>query len=265
MCGQALRRRRPRVLGEEHRPGARMLPIERALHERLHGTPARGRKQRYAPPPWAEAYRANTVAATVTIERQAAAGGGDTNRGGVATLTAPPAPFDVETLAAPTAPPPYVEEPTPIDIQSYLSSFEPHGDDVMLDERVDAPTPDATRALADDGFVAPPPVDVTPPAPVYVEPEPAYEIEPGPLDPEVQALVDDLYRKARAEIVGSFDGMESELVPEVPAYEEPTHEQPPTDAPRRRGWVPAVLADRRRHDGTGNGKRPNGNGWRRLD
>ncbi|HEX5094666.1 MAG TPA: hypothetical protein VFX21_01570, partial [Acidimicrobiia bacterium] len=112
----------------------------------------------------------------------------------------------------------------------------------------------------------PPPVDVATPAPVYVEPEATYEIESGPLDPEVQALVDDLYRKARAEIVGSFDGMESELVPEAPpTHEEPPREQPPVDAPRRRGWVPAVLADRRRHDGTGPGKRPNGNGWRRLD
>ncbi|GIU89082.1 MAG: hypothetical protein KatS3mg010_0181 [Acidimicrobiia bacterium] len=28
MCAQHLRRRRPRVLGEEHRVGARMLPID---------------------------------------------------------------------------------------------------------------------------------------------------------------------------------------------------------------------------------------------
>jgi len=77
---------------------------------------------------------------------------------------------------------------------------------------------------------------------------------------EVQALVDDLYRKARAEIVGSFDGMESELIPEPVAYEEPVEEQS-TDTPRRRGWV---LADRVRHDGIRFGKKPN-SGWRRMD
>jgi hypothetical protein len=263
MCGQALRRKRPRVLGEEHRPGAKMLPIERALHERLHGTPMRGRKTRFAPPPWAEAYRANTVHVSVRVEREAEVGGNDGNgAGGVATLT-PPATFDFDSHAAPTAPP-YVEEPAPLDIQSYLSSFEPHAGDVAIDEHVDSPAPEATSALVDDPIALPPapPVDVAPPAPVYVEPEATYEIEPGPLDPEVQALVDDLYRKARAEIVGSFDGMESELVPEAPVYEEPVLEQPPMDMPRRRGWV---LADRVRHDGIRFGKRPNGNGWRRMD
>ena len=260
MCGQALRRRRPRVLGEENRPGARMLPIERALHERLHGTPARGRKTRYAAPPWAEAYRANAVHVSVRVRHEAEMSGGDSSGGGVATLTAPPATFDFDQHAAPIAPP-YVEEPQPLDIQSYLSSFEPHAGDVAVDEHVDAPAPEATSALVDDYVTAPPPpVDVAPPAPVYVEPEPTYEIESGPLDPEVQALVDDLYRKARAEIVGSFDDMESELMPEAVA-DEPPLEQSQYEAPRRRGWV---LADRVRHDGIRFGKKPH-NGWRRLD
>jgi hypothetical protein len=260
MCGQRLRRRGPTVLGEEHRPGARLLPIERALNERLHGTTTTGRRGRhFTPPPWAEEYRASVRQATARMEAAAREMAGQSSGGGVATLTAPPGYFDdAEVLTRE----PVVPETPALDIESYLSSFEPH--DVLVDN-VET-TIHEHESVAPERDVDAAPLETMSFARVPADDVPLYEVETGPLDPEVQALVDDLYRKARAEIVGSFDGLEPEYPADAHLDEQSTQvaDEPPAP-PRRRGWVPAVLADRRRHDGTTNGKRPNGNGWRRLD
>lgn len=268
MCGQRLRRRRPRVLGEEHRPGARLLPVERALHERLHGTSKPGGRRQYEPPPWAERYTASaSVAAARMLADKAPTGSGS----GVATLTAPPE-LRFDAYAAPVAPSTPVEDPPTLDmgaldIQAYLSSFEPAHDLIADPVEVEAAPEQFTagREVVRDAAGT---LEVSTGAPVQHEAQ--YELDTAPLDPEVQALVDDLYRKARAEIVGSFVGLDPDLAVETIGLEDDAAvldeaDELPPNTPRRRGWVPAVLADRRRHDGTGNGKRPNGNGWRRLD
>jgi hypothetical protein len=250
MCGQRLRRRRQRVLGEERRPGARLLPVERALHERLHGTSKPGGRRQYQPPPWAERYTSSASVATAArmLADKAPTGSGS----GIARLAAPPE-LRFDAYAAPVAASTPVED-TPtrdlaaLDVPAYLSSFEPAHDLIADPVEVEV-APDQVRAGREVERDAARAVEVSTYTPDQHEAQ--YELD-GPLDPEVQALVDDLYRRARAEIVGSFVGLEQ------------AGELPP-NTPRRRGWVPAVLADRRRHDGTGNAKRPNGNGWRRLD
>lgn len=150
-CRRRLRRRGPRVLGEERRAGARMLPIDRALNERLHAVA--GRRDLLRGDPWAGRFR----------------------------------------VAEPARPGATGPEPEPA--------------------------------------VAP-----------FVE-TPAYEpmaVEPGPLDPDIQALVDDLYRQARAEIGSSLEGHEAAPSPIAAP-------QPPAN--RRTRWVPAVLIDPVRAEG----------------
>ena len=52
-CGQRLRRRQPRVLGEERRLEAKQLPVDRWMLERLHGgQPRTGRPRPIAPLAW---------------------------------------------------------------------------------------------------------------------------------------------------------------------------------------------------------------------
>lgn len=254
-CGQRLRNRRPRVLGEEHRPGAKMLPIDRALHDRLHGVPAKGRRARHlAPPPWLEHYNASaTNAVTVAMARESALVGG----GGAATMVAP-ATYEavpIEPFAAAMPAAPMVEEPPPLDITAYLARFEPVP---AADDEIDLGEP--TVAGAGATTLEPPAWSELSFEPAIVADEPSYAIESGPLDPEVQALVDDLYRKARAEIAGPYDAEGSMA---APAVDEPAATSDEGDAssaspqPRRRAWVPAVLSDRRRNDP----RRSDDDGW----
>jgi len=274
-CGQRLRRKNPRVLGEENRPGAKMLPIERAMHDRLHGHAAKGRRSSFhQPPPWMERYQLTAhAAASVAVAHGDQLRGG----GGVDTMepprpaarhAAPPAP------PMPTTPPEFEFEPehSALDIESYLANFEPPAATTIApapDTIVRDDEPETFEAFDTSGFQLDnePEIHVDVFAPLLADPEPEAEfaLDPGPLDPEVQALVDDLYKKARAEIVGTFESpviidpvveMNDALI----AAPESIDERPPS-GPRRRGWVPAVLADRKKNE-NGNGK---AGGWRRLD
>jgi hypothetical protein len=151
-CGQALHRRPPRVLGEEHRTGANLLPIDRHMLDRIQGNSKRGirRRGRTAPPvAW---------------------------HGRFTTTSQPPGP-------APEFAP---AEWTPIDVALPSDA-----------ESIAAPaSPDLDRAVV------------------------SYEA----LEPEVRALVDDLYNQARAELADT-------IAPESPA------------ARARGGWVPAFVKD----------------------
>jgi len=168
-CRQRLRRRRPRVLGEEHRIGAKLLPIDRALNERLRTT-------------------------TLTFASPPTSGLRNPWRSGAA-----------------AAIPPLPEIDTP-----------PAASDVEANGHAEAPAAPRCEPM---------------------------RVGPGRLDPDVQALVDDLYRRAREEIAGSVDaGALEERTPDAAAV--PASDSQPT---RRRGWVPAVLADRKRNEAPGNG------------
>jgi hypothetical protein len=154
---------------------------------------------------------------------------------------------------------------------------------------VEAVTPPAAPAVAP---VPEPPEPMTPPeAMVYTPPVATTTTAARPvvaheeLDPEVRALVDDLYDRARAELAGgdfmmfsalepdpieqeyepfpALDEYERSELPELPELRElpaleiadvqPVVETPPApavDAPPpvrpRTGWVPAFVADERR-------------------
>ncbi|MGQ0826594.1 MAG: hypothetical protein ACT4OX_16460 [Actinomycetota bacterium] len=242
------------MLGEEHRQGATLLPIERAMNERLHGSTGTGRRSaRHDPPVWVDQYHA-----TARTEVATRAAGDVASTHGVGTLVAPTAPARRDEPPTPSALAPGEAEPPTLDIEQYLATFEPpalapHDTGTRV---IDPDVPSEPEARAD--------IELAPErdALAHAPPEPDFAIDPGPLDPEVQALVDDLYRKARAEIVGTFESPVH--IDTVTEFADPTGartDERPSSGPRRRGWVPAVLADRKKHDG-GNGK---SGGWRRLD
>lgn len=180
MCAQHLRRRRPRVLGEEHRIGARMLPIDRALVDRL-----RRRTASLAPVP-------------ATAASPAVAG-----------LHGDAAP---EVTAAPAG------EPDPIDVAAYLAAF------------------DAPR---DGGGPADAPGPIRP-----EQPQPAEQrvVPLDEVDPEIKALVAELYERARAEILGTRAITDATTAQDGDRW---GHAPPP--APRRR-WVPVEATDQYRGD-----------------
>lgn len=182
MCAQHLRRRRPRVLGEEHRIGARVLPIDRALVDRL-----RERTASLAPVP-------------ATAAAPGSSGG-----------------------AAPEVTDPPAAEPDPIDVAAYLAAF-------------DVPR-NAGSGSADTAGPARP--AIPPPAETVVPVE--------ELDPEIKALVDELYERARAEILGA------RATTGTTGTEEPNGSgDARSPAPRRR-WVPADAPEQRRGDGPRDG------------
>ncbi len=226
ICRQRIRRSGPRILGEEYRIGVKLLPIDRALNERLrtrqfthhqrptpHGDPWDNRfttDRPFAPGPQVSVTTALSFDLPPAFEPER-------------TFELPSATSLEDAIASATIAPPVTEArwemPEPI---------EP-------DVEIDLTAPELTEEFETHVVAAA--------ASVY---EPL-RVEPGPLDPDVQALVDDLYRRARSEIVGTIDT--------EPQEEEPVLTPDPQPA-RRRGWVPAVLADRKRNDGGGG----NGNG-----
>jgi hypothetical protein len=154
-CGQNLRRRKPRVLGEEWRLDTTQLPIDRWMLARLHesdllAVPSLAWYGKFATTPMAEAEIA-------------------------------PVPSPVEAMIGidTTREATVVEEPVEIEPE-----LEPTVDALTLDQYTPQPSPPAEPA--------PPPAPVTPTAPAPAE----------DLDPEVQALVDELYQRARAELAG---------------------------------------------------------------
>ena len=231
MCGQALYRKPPRVLGEENRIGANLLPIDRWMLDRLQPERKRSlfsRKKHTPPVAWHGRFAtsARTPELEPTMARE---------------VIAPAAQIEPEL--------PTYSVATPLDYD-------------------DAPQQPATvGALALDMFVQPihaPEPLVEPPV---VDDEPADEIEPAfyappaapvrdvvsheELEPEVRALVDDLYQQARAELSGndSIGAPATSYVTDTPALGAETVSAPLLEEPAesesstRTGWHPAAYYD----------------------
>jgi hypothetical protein len=155
-CGQTRSRRPPQVLGEEHRIGANLLPIDRWMLDRLRPEPRRrlfGRNRHLPPVAW---------------------------HGRFATSARPP---ECE---------PAWGADTPAAARVRSEPLRPAYDPVTPDD--ETPQPPATvGALALDVFVRPAPAAGAGARSVVAHEE---------LDPEVRALVDELYERARAELSG---------------------------------------------------------------
>jgi hypothetical protein len=252
------------VLGDEHRIGASTLPIDRWMLERLHGGQRRLRRS-LPPVAWHGRFAPSPASAEPGLV--------------LPPVIEPPAPNPIGPTAAIT---PIAEHDALID-DALVDDFE-------LDE---PETPATVSALSLDMFVAPAsPAVLEPAAPVVREvvtpvreelPEPeAFApavLEPvrttpvtttprivahDALDPEVRALVDELYEQARAELSGL------DVAADVPAPATPTAppaprivdmplpqpmtvEAPASEAPSastskatpqgRSGWVPAFTTE----------------------
>jgi hypothetical protein len=231
-CGQALYRKPPRVLGEENRIGSNLLPIDRWMLDRLQ--PERKRRlfsRTRNTPPVAWHGRFATSARTPELE-----------------------PAMASEVIAPAA----VEPELP----TYSVATTPDYDDTPQQ-------PATVGALALDMFVQPmhapepiiepPVVDDEPADETQVLDDPAFYAAPAPaapardvvsheeLEPEVRALVDDLYQQARAELSGSdsIGVPATSYVTDTPALgaetvSAPLLEDPAADSDQSRsGWHPA--------------------------
>ncbi len=221
-CGQALRRRQPRVLGDEHRIGARILPIDRWMLDRLQGEPRRRRAATPDRVPWHGRFAPSPRSAEPDLVMPPAA----VPPMGAARVAEPP------TAAAPAVDAMFVDAPP---VARNLPANPPDADTPAFGAAVVETTmpgveetPAAITARDLDLFVAPtPPAPapavpagqqvpeaIAPPALPVVAPPPTAPIAAAPfptprpivtheeLDPEVRALVDELYEQARAELSG---------------------------------------------------------------
>lgn len=232
MCGQALYRKPPRVLGEENRIGANLLPIDRWMLDRLEPERKRGlfgRKRNTPPVAWHGRFA--TSARTPELE-----------------------PAMASEFIEPAA---QVEPELP----TYSVATTPDYDDTPQQ-------PATVGALALDMFVQP--IHAAEPLvePPVVDAEPAHETEPlyvppaapappardvvshEELEPEVRALVDDLYKQARAELSGSdsIGAPAASYVTDTPALgaetvSAPLLEEPAPESSTRTGWHPAAYYD----------------------
>jgi len=207
-CGQGLRRRHPRVLGEERRLATKQLPIDRFMLARLHAEPSRPRHtRRLVPIAWHGRFAPSPRSAKPDLV--------------LPPVTEPPAPATI----APT---------TPADAEALAV------------------------AVPGTGHFEPETVEpVEPPVPVTPAVTPRPVVAHEELDPEVRALVDELFEQARAELAG-FDGMFETMVDEpiveAPIVEPPVVDSAPIDeasaeeppATKNGGWVPAFVADERK-------------------
>jgi hypothetical protein len=278
-CGQGLHRRRnraPKVLGEEHRLVGKQLPVDRWMLERLYGEHRRKRTQ-MPPVAWHGRFAPSPASAEPDVQRPP--------------VMEPPAPNPIEP--SPIAPA-LRHLGHEIDALGDLASPDVT-ETIAVDALVEEQTPATVDALHLDMFVAPAPPEApdacaeepeTPPvrpadvaaaaaAPITVEPVTARPIQTHEsLDPEVRALVDDLYEQARAEMSGldvSFDEparpVDIDIAPEPEPASEPEPPAPPApptpsgpsasattsvvadvvpqngSPTARSGWVPAFLAD----------------------
>jgi len=170
-CGQNLRRKKPKILGDEHRIGAVNLPIDR----------------------WMLARRNDSDMMIVPPRPEQGA--------------LPATPMPAPDVAPPPEPVPPVEteqETTAVVVESV--------DAVPLtDERLEVPGDEegllepTVGALTLDQYTgAAKPVEATAEPEPEAEPEPAATAAPvKELDPDVRALVDELYEQARAELSGT--------------------------------------------------------------
>jgi hypothetical protein len=266
-CGQALYRKPPRVLGEENRIGANLLPIDRWMLDRLQ--PERKRsilgRNKYTPP---VAWHGRFATSARTPELEPAVGG-ETHA--IAARVEPDVPTyqvaqSVDYDDTPQQPatvgalaldvfvqPMHAPEPMPAPPVAEPVLDEPPADTVFAPPTYVAPSPAPVfeSPAEPQGFLAPPPV----PAPA---PQSRPVVSHEELEPDVRALVDELYLQARAELSGSdavFGAPSAPFVNDTPALDAdpvtaPVLEEPAPDVaasepetPSRRGWVPAAFFD----------------------
>ena len=299
-CGQNIRRRKPVVLGDDHRKGA-YLPVDRWMLARLHAEGPRARRH-IAPVAWHGKFETSPLAEPDFAAMPSP----------VATALAPPTVVEPEPeLAALQIDTEPAEAPTPTVGALALDAYTRPAPNVTDDERGDGTTefaaieedttgfratelaPEATVVAVPEATV---PADVDdepridaaePVAPMAYAPEPLPAVPTGPamprpvpheeLDPEVRALVDDLYEQARQELSGNNDmaffapfGDHNDLVdivryeppvlqaepepdpvivntidplPPVAAEEPAPQQQASETARSRRGWQPAFVTD----------------------
>jgi hypothetical protein len=264
-CGQNMRRRRPRILGEETRVGADDLPIDRWMLERLHGSTHGRRRSTLPPVAWHGKFTTTPLAEPDFSAIPSP----------VATPLAPP------TVAVSATRPeePNVEPETPATVGAlaldvYTRPVAPNEE--IEEAPVIAPVPELDEsALVTETEIIPTyevPVVSEPPASTTPRPVPHEE-----LDPDVRALVDELYQQARAELSGNdlaffaplddapFAPAATEVDPAPPTVDRvatvdttpapiinepappsvPAAPEPPASTARS-GWVPAFTPNERR-------------------
>jgi len=254
-CGQNIRRRRPVVLGDDHRKGA-YLPVDRWMLARLRAEGPRARRH-IAPVAWHGKFETSPLAEPAFAAMPSP----------VATPLVPPTVTEPEPPAPRVeADPPLIETAAPevpaatvgaLTLDAYTRAL-PHTSD---DDPPAAPEVSATEggpndlvppAPASPIAYAPEPLPAVPTLPAMPRPVPHEE-----LDPEVRALVDDLYEQAREELSGNNDmaffapvddrydlADIVEYEPPPIAAEEPAPQPKASGAAQsRRGWQPAFVAD----------------------
>jgi hypothetical protein len=248
-CRQSLRRKRPRVLGEETRIGASFLPIDRWMLDRLHSD-GHGRGRASLPPlAWHGRFTTSPLAAPAFASTPPPVG---------APLPPPSAPPQ-GTEPTPITPP--VDEQPPATVGAL--ALDVYTRPVSYTEPAIAEDDDARDDRDGDGEIARPPVAMwTPPStPLATAIRPVVPHEE--LDPDVRALVDDLYEQARVELSGNDvaffapvdhehdEPMVFEAQPLLPSLEtRPAAPATPPASPEppraRGGWIPAITTDERR-------------------
>jgi hypothetical protein len=169
-CGQNLRRKKPKILGDEHRIGAVNLPIDRWMLARLNES-------------------------DVMI---------------VSPVTDQGAPSTTPVAAPEVAPPP--EPAPPVEHEPEMTAVVVESVDAvpLTDERLEIPGDDegllepTVGALSLDQYTGGAKASVEAAPEPEPEPDPAATAAPvTELDPDVRALVDELYEQARAELSGT--------------------------------------------------------------
>jgi hypothetical protein len=218
------------VLGEEHRIGANLLPIDRWMLDRMRPERKRGLfSRRRNTPPVAWHGRFATSARTPELEPAMAS-----------EAVAPEASVEPElpTYSVPTTPD-YDDTPQqPATVGALaldmfvqpMRTADPGVEPPVVDAEPAADEPQPVDAADESAFYAAAPAEPAALARTVVLHE--------ELEPEVRALVDDLHQQARAELLGrDTPALGGETV-SAPQLEEPAAE-PST----RGGWHPAAFFD----------------------
>jgi hypothetical protein len=242
-CGQALYRKPPRVLGEENRIGANLLPIDRWMLDRLQPERKRGlfNRGRHTPP---VAWHGRFATSARTPELEPAMAG---------EVMAPAAHVEPElpTYAVATTPDydDTPQQPATVGALALDMFVQPmHAPDPVVEPPVVEPpvvddeSADQAQTFDDAEFYAAPAAPAARTRDVVSHEE---------LEPEVRALVDDLYQQARAELSGndSIGAPATSFVTDTPALgaetvSAPLLEQPAAESePGRSSWHPAAYFD----------------------
>jgi hypothetical protein len=253
-CGQALYRRPPKVLGEEHRIGNKLLPIDRYMLDRMQ--PERRRRALF------RSRQANTVAWHGKFATSARTPELEPAPGGQPIPASAPTHVETELPAYRVDEVDYDETPQQpatvgaLALDVFVQPAQaPESILVEPDPAVAEPVDDVAPVVeppAEPMMYTPPPIastEITPPAPQARASRDVVSHEE--LEPEVRAIVDELYQQARAELAGNdtaFMVPTSPPVSDAPPREVQNVESPllsdGAEAPPargRRGWVPAAF------------------------